>query len=164
MQPEGSAGQISSPGGAPAPRPPALGTDLLLSAQGSGSETDEPPLSGMSTASRTTRTIRAVTTERGAACRFDPESDDTELAIGQCEGDRERRFRRWSHWRDLGLLLVLGGVALFVIGVLDAGQLSALGYLLVLVGAGVLTHAGGMHRSRRARITSRRRRSTARWH
>lgn len=72
-------------------------------------------------------------------------------------GYRRRERRRWVHWLTGGTLMLLGGIALFIVGLFDASPLTVLGYLLLLAGVVVVLHASALHRFARARLGGGRR-------
>ena len=89
---------------------------------------DEPPISG---GSRTPLVFPLPATARSSIRVVD---------------FRRRERRRWEHWLAGGTLILLGGMTLFIVGLVDIGALSVLGYFLLIAGGLVIAHACALHR------------------
>jgi hypothetical protein len=122
------------------------------------SEADDPPL-----ASYRGTIVLPIEGAHSALSHSRSSSANVERVFASLQHDRKRRRQRWSHWGEAGVLLVLSGVALFIVGVVDVAQLTLLGYLLFLAGTALLMHSSGLHPFARDRITSRSRRRSADW-
>ncbi len=120
---------------------------LLCATTVPASGDDDPLLSGLTYRNCIlVREAKARVPDSGGDRAPSPTHEDLELELTQWERECKRRRHRSSRRRELGILLMLVGVSLFVYGLIGVGILALLGYFVALGGATVMMHVHRVHR------------------